>query len=55
MRIIDCSGAIRKVDVTGEYLKLAESKCIGPRYNDNTSISFGVRIYINPSISITLF
>ncbi len=55
MKIIDCFGAIRKVHVTGKYLKFAESKSFGPRYNGNSSIPFGVRIYINPSIGITLF
>ena len=55
MKIIDCPGAIRKVDTTGEYLEFAESKCFGSRYDGNSSIPFGVRIYIKPSISISLF
>ena len=55
MRIVDCPAVVRKLDSTGEYLEFAASKCFGSRYDGTQSIPYGVRVYVKPSISVSLF
>lgn len=55
MQLIDCQGILRKRDTTGEYLEFAPSKCFGSRYDGEQSIPYGVRVYVNPSINVSLY
>lgn len=55
MQLIDCNGVLRKKDNTGEYLQFAPSNCFGSRYDAETTIPFGVRVSVNPSIKVSLY
>ncbi|MEJ2612702.1 MAG: Ypar14, super integron cassette [Candidatus Thiodiazotropha sp.] len=55
MQLIDCQGILRTLDNTGEYLEFAPSKCFGTRYDGEQSIPYGVRVYVNPSINLSLY
>lgn len=55
MQLYDCAGILRKIDKTGEYLDFAPSNCFFSNYIGESSIPYGVRIYVNPSISLSLF
>ncbi|WP_029215794.1 hypothetical protein [Pseudoalteromonas maricaloris] len=55
MRLIDCNGVLRKKDSTGEYLQFAPSQCFGNRYDGESTIPFGVRVSVNPSINVSLY
>ncbi|KZN41517.1 hypothetical protein [Pseudoalteromonas luteoviolacea] len=55
MSILDCDGVLRKKDTTGEYLQFAPAKCFSHRYDGETTIPYGVRVMVNPSISIELY
>ncbi len=56
MRLLDCSGSryvnnLNKAD----YLEFAPAKSFGNRYDGESVIPFGVRIFVNPHIRIELF
>ena len=55
LRMIDCPGIARKSDKTGEYLEFAATRCFGSRYDGEEPIPYGVRVYIKPNISVSLF
>lgn len=55
-RLIDCPGA-RYVSTKQdkEYLEFAASKSFGSRYDGESPIPMGVRLSVNPHISIEFF
>ncbi len=56
MQLIDCSAVKRVYEKAGEYLEFAPSKCFGTtRYDGESSIPYGVRVFVNPSIHVALF
>ena len=55
IQLTDCSCILRKNDLTGEFLELSPAKCFGSRYDGVSSIPYGVRVSINPSISVSMF
>lgn len=55
MKIIDCNGVLRRKDSSGDYLQFAPSKCFGNRYDGESTIPFGVRVSVNPSINVSLY
>jgi hypothetical protein len=55
MKLTECSGTRYVNDERGEYLEFAPAKVFGNRYDGIGSIPHGVRISVEPSISIRLF
>ena len=56
MRLMDCPGARYISTKQGkEYLEFATSKSFGMRYDGESPIPIGVRLSVNPHISIELF
>lgn len=55
MQITDCSGVLRTNDSKGEYLDFAPAKCFEGRYDGESSIPYGVRVKVNPTINVSLF
>lgn len=55
MQLCDCSGVLRTLDSSGEYLDFAPAKCFGSRYDGISSIPFGVRVRIKPTINVSLY
>ncbi len=55
MQLIDCPGLRYVNDSTGEYLEFAQAQTFGSRYDGESTIPYGVRIKIKPSISVEIF
>lgn len=56
MQLFDCAGVKRHYEKSGEYLEFAPSNCFGiSRYDGESSIPYGVRVSIKPSIKVDLF
>ncbi|NRB81922.1 MAG: Ypar14, super integron cassette [Saccharospirillaceae bacterium] len=55
MQVFDCKGIVRVNDTTGEHLEFAPAKCIEGGYDGISSIPFGVRVKVNPTIKVSLF
>lgn len=55
MKLLDCGGTRYVNDERGEYLEFAPAKVFGDRYDGESVIPLGVRIAVNPCISIHLF
>ena len=55
MKLTDCSGTRYVSDSRGEYLEFAPSKVFGSRYDRTSPIPYGIRLSVNPCISIRLF
>ncbi|MCL6414072.1 hypothetical protein MIB92_00280 [Aestuariirhabdus sp. Z084] len=55
MQLLDCSGVRWKNDPAGEYLEFAPAKCFGSRYDGESPIPYGVRVYVKPTINVSLF
>ncbi|MBQ4810311.1 Ypar14, super integron cassette [Pseudoalteromonas luteoviolacea] len=55
MSLVDCNGVLRKKDNTGEYLQFAPANCFSHRYDGQTTIPYGVRVMVNPSINVSLY
>jgi hypothetical protein len=55
MKLIECSGTRYVNDDRGEYLEFAPARVFGSRYDGTSVIPFGVRLSVNPCISIRLF
>ncbi|WP_028766375.1 hypothetical protein [Shewanella fidelis] len=56
MQLIDCAGVARKYERSQEYLEFAPAQCFGTsRYDGESSIPYGVRISVKPSINVSLY
>ncbi len=55
MKLIECNGVRYVNDQRGEFLEFAPAKTFGNRYDGMSLIPFGVRLSVNPCISIILF
>ena len=56
MRLLGCEGARYVKDKNGrECLEFAPAKSFGSRYDGESPIPFGVRVFVNPHIRIELF
>ncbi|MFZ5896006.1 MAG: Ypar14, superfamily integron cassette [Myxococcota bacterium] len=54
-RIVDCDAARWVNDQRGNYLEFAAGQLFGGRYDGESTIPYGVRVSINPSIAIHFF
>jgi len=55
MKLIACPGIRYVKHNSNEYLEFAHAKCFGSRYDGESVIPFGVRLWANPSIRVELF
>ena len=55
LKLIECNGVRYVNDQRGEYLEFAPAKTFGNRYDGMSLIPFGVRLSVDPCISIILF
>jgi hypothetical protein len=56
MQLFDCAGVNRKYERSQEYLEFAPANCFGiSRYDGESSIPYGIRAYIKPSINVILY
>jgi hypothetical protein len=55
MKMIGCSGIRYIHDERGEYLEFAPAKVFGTRYDGCSPIPYGVRLSVNPCLSIRFF
>ena len=56
MRLLGCEGARYVAQKNGaEYLEFAPAKSFGGRYDGESPMPYGVRVAVNPHISIELF
>ncbi|MEW6174892.1 MAG: Ypar14, superfamily integron cassette [Pseudomonadota bacterium] len=55
MKLLECSGVRYVKERSFEYLEFAPAKCFGSRYDGESLIPYGVRVYANPSIRIELY
>jgi hypothetical protein len=53
--ITECSGTRRTVDSRGDYLEFAPSQVFGDRFQRDFVIPVGVRLTVQPTISLELF
>ena len=51
----DCPGARVVNDKRGNYIEFAESNCFTNRYDGESVIPYGVRLFVKPQIHIELF
>lgn len=55
LNLIDCCGVRYINDERGQYLEFAPAEAFGSRYDGLSVIPYGVRVSVEPYISITLF
>jgi hypothetical protein len=55
LSIRECSGTKRVKDARGDYLEFAPSNVFGERFDSDFVIPVGVRLTVQPTISIELF
>jgi len=55
MKLIECPGIRYMKDKSNEYLEFAHAKSFGSRYDGESVIPFGVRLWVNPGIRVELF
>lgn len=55
MQLIDCECVLRRKEESMEYLEFAPSKCFGSRYDGQETVPYGVRVAVNPGISLSLY
>jgi hypothetical protein len=55
MKLLECSGVRYVKKWPNEYLEFAPAKCFGNRYDGESAIPYGVRVYANPNIRIEIY
>ena len=50
-----CPGARLVNDERGNYIEFAAADCFGNRYDGDSVIAYGVRLFVRPSIRVELF
>jgi hypothetical protein len=55
MQIPECPGIRYVGNANGEYLEIAATNSLGERYDGESAIPSGVRLWANPAIRIELF
>ena len=55
MKLINCPGVRYVKDKKGEHLEFAHSQAFASRYDGESTVPFGVRLGVNPTISIELY
>lgn len=55
MKLLECPGARYVKELNNEFLEFAQTKSFGTRYDGESSIPTGVRVWVNPSIRVEIF